>query len=225
MSATESAAVHWNPPTTPVWHDDATVNGLRYPTRNPVPAWACNSDDLLRTLTDEQRDRMRAIHEAGHAVAVLATGGYVHHAWIHTTRELQTASGQQHVTGRTEACGVSNGRDFVTTMAAGERAEERWLHDTGLWTSDIAVGVEYGAYSDRLEILRLNPGLGFQGGAGDFLIVHQLADQFLAEHWNAVTTVAAVLAQRLHLTGAEIAEFSGLPNGTPSATCPFQPAA
>ena len=221
----QSDSVTWTPPAISVWYDDATVNGLRYPTRNEVPEWADDSDDLLQALTDEQRDLMRAVHEAGHAVAALAAGGYVHHAWISTTSKLRAAddrlTGGLQVGGRAEVCGIPGGRDFVTVMAAGERAEDRWLHDTGLWTPDVAAGVEYGAYTDRREVLNLNPGLGFEGGHNDFLIVHELADQFVAEHWDSVLAVANVLAIRLHLTGEEITDLAGLPNGTHSATCTY----
>lgn len=219
----QSTAVTWTPPAVSVWHDDATVNGLPYPTRHPVPAWINNSDDLLTSMTDEQRDRMRAVHEAAHAVITLTAGGHVHYAWIRRTPDLRATAdrltGGHQVGGHVPICNVPDGRNFVTVMSAGERAEDKWLHETGLWTPAIAAGVEYGAYTDRRAVLDLNPGLGFDGGHGDFLIVHELADQAVTEHWSAITAVAAVLADRLHLTGDEIADLAGLPNGTHSATC------
>lgn len=225
MTGTARATVTWTPPADIVWHRDVIINGRDYPMRHPVPDWADNSDDLLAALTDEQRDLMRAVHESAHAVATLAASGYVHRAQIRTTPDLRTTAdrltGGLQVGGRVWSCNISDGRDFVTVMAAGERAEDRWLRETGLWSSDIAAGVEYGAYTDRREVLSLNPGLGFEGGYSDFLIVHELADRFVSEHWDAVTAVARVLAERLHLVGDEIARLAGLPNGTHSSTCTY----
>jgi len=54
------------------WHTDIDINGQPYPTRHPVPDHGPNSDDYHGDLPDEQRDYMRAIHEAGHATATLA---------------------------------------------------------------------------------------------------------------------------------------------------------
>ena len=145
-STTQSTAVIWNPPVESVWHDDATINGLRYPTRHPVPDWADNSDDLLSALTDEQRDHMRAVHEAAHAVMALAAGGYVHAARIRRTTDLRATAdrltGGLQVGGHALACNVSDGQAFVVLMGAGERAEDLWLRETGLWTAALAVGVE-----------------------------------------------------------------------------------
>ncbi len=221
--AARTTSVTWNPPATSVWHDDAIVNGAPYPTRHPVPDWADYSGDLLVSLTDEQQDHMRAVHEAGHAVAALAADGYVHQAWIRRTADLRATTdgltGAHQVGGNASVCSVPDGRDFAVLMGAGERAEDRWLRGTGMWTPVLAAGVEYGAFTDRRAVLDLNPGLGFAGGPGDFLIVHELADQLVAQHWDAITAVADALAERLHLTGDEIARLAGLPNGTHSATC------
>lgn len=215
----EGPTVTWNPPTESVWHRDATINGLDYPTRHPVPAWAEDrGESLLSSLTDAQRDQMRAVHEAAHAVGILAGGGYLHQAWIRTTPDVR-AAGIGSIAGRVNGCAMRSGLDVAIMSGAGERAEDRWLHETGLWSPAVAVGVEYGAYSDRLEVLALNPTLGFDGGACDYLVVHHLADTFVAAHWDAITAVAPVLAERLELTGDEIADLAGMPNGTHSPTC------
>jgi hypothetical protein len=216
-------SVTWTPPAVSVWHEDTDANGAPYPTRHPVPDWADNSDDLLAALTDEQRDHMRAMHEAAHAVVALAVGGYVHYAWIRRTADLRATAdrltGGVQVGAHVSVCNVPDGRDFAVLMGAGERAEDRWLRETGLWTPVLAAGVEFGAYSDRRAVLDLNPSLGFEGGPSDFLIVHELADAAVSQHWGRVTAVSSVLAERLLLTGDEAADLAGLPNGTHSATC------
>lgn len=216
-------SVTWTPPAEPVWNEEAVLNGVAYPTRNPVPEGVTDSGELLSALTDGQRDQMRAVHEAAHAVAFLVAGGHVHSAWVRNTADLRVtadpASGAGQPGGRVDGCGVTDGRDFAVVMGAGERAEDRWLRTAGLWTPALAAGVEFGAYTDRRAVLDVNPSLGFTGGAGDFLVVHEIADNFVAAHWDALTAVASVLTHRLRLTGDEIAGLAGLPNGAPSPTC------
>lgn len=208
-------AYHWNPPETSIWHDAALIDGKPYPTRHPVPHWVEDIDGPLSALTDEQQDAMRAVHEAAHAVAILAAGGYVHQVWIRRTADLRAtdAEGSQ-IGGNAAGCNVSDGLDFVTVMGAGERAEDRWLRETDRWTPVLALGVEFGAYTDRRAILDLNPGLGFCGGSGDFQVVHEVADRFVDEHWERITAVACALSSRLSLTGEEVAVLASLPNGT-----------
>lgn len=167
-----------------------------------------------------QMDLLRAIHEAAHAVAGLAAGSYVHDARISVTDELR-ADTDEVLGGEARVCNIPNGLHFITIMGAGERANDRWLHETGLWTPFRAVGAELGAYGDRCNILRVNPHLGFAGGSNDYLVVHHIADQFVEEYWGRITAVGIVLAERLHLTGDEIADLVGLPNGTHSATCTY----
>lgn len=227
---TATATVTWNSPTESVWRDDRVIHGQPYPTRHSAPDREAGACAYLNDLTDGQRDHLRAIHESAHAVSGLAAGAYVHYAAISTTAALRDTSAVQTWAppnavpgGDTRACNLTNALDFIVFMGAGERAEDRWLHKQGLWTPVRAVGVELGAYGDRSHVLRLNPHFGFDGGPADYLIVHHVADQFVSQHWDAITAVADVLATRLRLTGDEIADISGLPNGTHSATCTYTP--
>lgn len=229
---TATTTVTWNPPAESAWHDDLLINGTSYPTLHPAREDVTDSHMYLDDLTNDQQDHLRAVHEAAHAVIGLAAGAYVHYAKISTTAVLRDTSAVPDWAppnavpgGDTRACNLTDGLDFIVFLGAGERAEDRWLREQGLWTPSRAVGVELGAYGDRRHVLRLNPHFGFEGGVADYLIVHHFADRFVSEHWHAITTVAAVLATRLHLTGDEIADLTGLPNGTHSATCTYTPAA
>lgn len=222
MTGTATDTVTWTPQATPVWNDDLVINGRTYPTRHPAPP-AAKSHEYLAGLTDAQRDEMRAVHESAHAVTGLAAGACVHHAQISTTADLRNedlpATGRTG--GYTPACNITDGLGFLVFLGAGERAENRWLCEQGLWTPARAVGVELGAYGDRRHVLDLNPHLGFEGGSEDYSVVHHFADQSVSEHWSAITAVAQVLVTRLFLTGDEIADLTGLPNGTHSSTCNF----
>lgn len=225
---TTTTTVTWSSPVESVWHNDRVIHGRPYPTRYSAPDRQAGACAYLDDLTDGQRDHLRAVHEAAHAVSGLAAGAHIHYASISTTSALRDTSDTPAWApanavpgGDTRACDLTDGLGFIAFMGAGERAEDRWLHEQGLWTPTRAVGVELGAYGDRRHVLTLNPHFGFDGGPADYLIVHHFADRLVSEHWSAITTVADVLATRLHLTGDEIADIAGLPNGTHSATCTY----
>jgi hypothetical protein len=195
------------PATAATWHTDICVLGEPYPTRTLSPdadGWTTDFFDLPDHLTSYPD----AIHEAGHAVIALAGGGHLHYATIAKDPANPT------VGGTTFSCGLSDatGRLFATFTAAGERAIDRWLHQAGMWTPERAVAAEVGARSDRHQFLRINPDVGFGDKPIDYRAVHDLADQAVYRHWNAITTVADALVQRLHITGDDIARICGLPN-------------
>ena len=221
-STVDLSAVTWTPPAEITWHDDLRINDEPYPTRNYAPDYGPNSDAYLGTLTYGQRDAMRAVHEAGHAVAALAGGGYVHDARITTTAELvgREPSDEGIKSGDVRICNLTDSTTCAVFLGAGERAEDRWLRESGLWTSTLAAGIELGAYGDRKALLRGNPHVGF-GTGQDYVIVHDLADHLVGEHWAHILAVAGELASRLRLSGAEVADLAGLPNGTHSDTCDF----
>lgn len=212
-------------PTT--WHTDVVINGQPYPTRHPAPLTAANSGTYLDDLTDEQRDHLRAIHEAAHAVAGLATGAHVHYAKISRTVTLKAAAPSTVGIpgGDTYTCNIPDGHAFALYLGAGERAEDKWLRESGLWTELRATGVELGAYGDRRAFLNVNPHIRFGIDHNDYLVVHDLADQLVTQQWHAITSVAAALSVRMHLTGIQIADLAQLPNGTHSPTCAGRPTA
>lgn len=224
MTGTARSTLTWTPPAASVWHADRVIHGQPYPTRHSAPDYGPNSGAYRGIVTDDQHEMQSAVHESAHAVSALASGAYVHYARISSMDELRDAAEESDGVvpgGDTKACNLASGLDFIVLMGAGERAEDRWLREQGLWTPIRAVGAELGAYGDRQQVRRLNPHLGFEGGPNDYLVVHEVADRFVSEYWGAIATVACVLAERLHLTGDEIARLTGLPNGTHSATCTY----
>lgn len=204
------------------WHDGILINGEAYLTRNYSPDYGPNSDAYLGTLTYGQRDILRAVHEAAHAVAVLAGGGHIHDARILTTAELVThePSDEGIKSGDVRVCNLLDSTDCAIFLGAGERAEDRWLRESGLWTPTLAAGIELGAYGDRKALLGMNPHVGF-GTGQDYVVVHDLADHFVNRHWTRILAVANPLVSRLRLDGDEVADLAGLPNGTHSETCDF----
>lgn len=223
MTATvDMSAVTWTPPAEVTWHDDIRIGGKPYPTRNFAPDYGPNSDAYLGSLTYGQRDELRAVHEAAHAVAALVAAGHVHHVQILTTVSLRTCEPADEGIkgGETQACNIADSTDVAVFLGAGERAEDRWLREQGLWTPDVAAGIEMGAYGDRKILLEMNPHVGF-GTGQDYAVVHDLADHFVSEHWGRVLAVAGELARRLRLDGDEVARLAGIPNGKHADTCDF----
>ncbi|MEV4975535.1 hypothetical protein [Streptomyces scopuliridis] len=209
------------------WHDDITINGEPYLTRHPAPATGDTKTELLSDLPNNQRQYLTAIHEAAHAVAGLGAHGYIHHAQITPVTEVIAEPATNHGIpgGNVFSCNLHDGQAFAVFLGAGERAEDRWLRQNNLWTPRRAYGIELGAYSDRRCFLATNPHFGFGTDHNDYRVVHDYADQMVAQRWDAITAVADVLATRLHLTGDEIADLAQLPNGTHSMTCTGTPAA
>ncbi|MFD0509261.1 hypothetical protein ACFQ0G_53120 [Streptomyces chiangmaiensis] len=213
--------------TTYTWHTGMDINGQPYPTRHHAPDYGSNSDAYHSDLTNQQRDQMRAIHEAAHAVAGLAAHAHIHHAKISTTAVLKNAAPSDTgiKSGDVFACNITGGHDIAVFLGVGERAEDHWLHQKNLWTPARAVGIELGATGDRRHFLALNPHFGFGADHNDYRVVHDLADQFVSQRWKAITAVADELVERLHLPGERIAELAQIPNGIHSATCTYTNAA
>lgn len=202
--------------TTP-WHLLIDIDGQPYPTRNYAPDIEGGSDACLN-LTAAQLDHLRAIHEAGHAVAALLGGAHLHSAEIAIGVTGDAAGGE------VRACNLADGHGFAVFSAAGERASDRWLRKAGLWTPERAVANEVGARGDRQQFLAINAHVGFGDRDVDYLMVHDLADQALDEHWKAVLQIADQLAQHGRLDAAQIVAIAGRANGEASRKCEMRQA-
>ncbi|MCX4232032.1 hypothetical protein [Streptomyces ortus] len=197
------------------WHVVTDPDGQPYPTRHHADV----DDVTLIDVTDAQLNYLRAIHEAGHAVAVLLGGGHLHSAEI----AIGEADGDHG--GVVHACNLADGHAYAAYSAAGERAADRWMREAGLWTPKRAVINEVAARGDRRQFLTINPHVGFGDREVDYLVVHDLADAALDRHWAAVVRVADRLVQEPRLDADTIVGISGIPNGPASDVCPTKPAA
>lgn len=199
------------------WHTSIDVDGQPYPTRNYALDIEGGSDACLN-LTAAQLDYLRAIHEAGHAVAALLGGAHLHSA------EIVMGVADDAAGGEVRACNLHDGHGFAVFSAAGERASDRWLREAGLWTPERAVANEVGARGDRQQFLAINAHVGFGDREVDYRIVHDLADQALDQHWTAVLHIADQLAQHGRLDAAQIVAIAGLANGEASRKCEMRQA-
>lgn len=200
-----------------VWHLLIDVDGQPYPTRNYAPEIEGGSDACLN-LAAAHLDYLRAIHEAGHAVAVLIGRAHLHSAEIVTGEAVTEEGGVVH------ACNLADGHGYAVFSAAGERASDRWLREAGLWTPERAVANEVGARSDRQQFLAINTHVGFGDREVDYRYIHDLADQALDRHWEAVVRVADELVRWQHLDADTVVGLTGLPNGSGSDKCPMKAA-
>ncbi|MET8411091.1 hypothetical protein ABZV34_23815 [Streptomyces sp. NPDC005195] len=194
-----------------VWHTNQYAGGAPYPTRHHTHVDCGDHGSRYLALPTESMQKIRAIHEAAHAVIALTGGAHLHHT------QIEPPGNPGGTGGITGVCGLTDPQSLAAFCAAGERADDRWLRDNGLWTARRAVCVEIGAHGDRLNLLALNPHVGFGDTDIHYQSIHDLADQVIDQHWDRITTLADQLVDRLHLDGSDVASLTGIDG--PACTC------
>lgn len=153
-----------------------------------------------------------AFHEAGHAVIALAQG-----IGVDGVHLLPAEENMFHTV---VSGGIPRDSGYLTMLAAGERASDRWLRETGVWTPERAWAAERCAEGDREEAV----GFATRRGIPFDLTAHPWdgwtqvcgwADGSLNYHWHRVCAVAAALLEGTSLDAKDVARVSGLDN--PSA--------
>lgn len=145
------------------------------------------------------------MHELGHAVVWLAAG-------LHVV-SLGIGDG---LGGRTECGPIGDRPDGqlgrIIGVVAGERAQDRWLRETGLWTPSRAAMAELGAAHDRALVFASNPQPipRFDGGPADYSQLHDLADQALDRIWGHLAAALPALVGQGQMTGQELAAITGI---------------
>ncbi|MCX4451595.1 hypothetical protein [Streptomyces sp. NBC_01789] len=135
-----------------------------------------------------------------------------------TPEEAQSPCGPVHgVSGVTQIGPMAvHPESCLTMLAAGELAHQRWLRDSGLFTSARAWAVERGAVDDTgkaIGFLRQQfPGYTDDGYRQRFWQFRPAAEALLAAHWEHVLNVAELLESCGYLNGDEAAALTGLPN-------------
>ncbi|SPE51870.1 hypothetical protein SNS2_1544 [Streptomyces netropsis] len=193
-------------------------------TRQPEPrAWVhreVTSGFQLLAFSDTTLRHSIAVHEAAHAVLDFAFGIPV--VEICVCDDLGAGADGE---GGGAAGWVRNGGQwrvpdvhYFAMCAAGERAQDRWLRETGLWTPERAWVEERAADSDRQQVAHAlrhsrNKELTFgrtAAGAMDYATVQAAADAALAPLWDRVLRLAAAVDDHGHLTGRQAARHAGM---------------
>ncbi|MEU8516366.1 hypothetical protein AB0C76_33005 [Kitasatospora sp. NPDC048722] len=192
------------------WHYDVDLFGEPYPTRHPVPdhfrTGAVTASELMG-LTPEQGLAAVAAHELGHAVPWLACG-------LRVRRISIVPDGRLGGHAMALPTGVDDEiRWQAVGVASGERAEDRWLREAGLWSPDRAAVTEMSACQDRAWLMEhTTPRPTFGSGDGlDFTVLHDMADSVLDQVWGRLTAALPVLVRQRVMSGEELAECTGLP--------------
>lgn len=197
---TDTAAVTWH-------HGYVLPDGTPYPMRHQLSDDARKAPVLGAQVLGLSRTDHRtsvAVHELAHAVLWLAFGVPVVSVGVGLGRGGLAECDQP---------APENRLGWAIGVAAGERAEDRWLRATGLWTQDLAANAELGARADRAEILAATrPRPAFGTGGPDFAEFHDMADQALETHWGRVMAALPCLLDAGCMTGDELATVTGLPN-------------
>lgn len=193
--------------------------------RTAESAWAQNSDGVwtwhpqpedAKTYYGPLGSLVRdagVFHEAGHAVVGLVGGLGIDGVFLSPGNDGKFMF-------HTVWSGSATWSSYATYLAAGERAADRWLRETGQWTPERAWSVERGARSDRNRAVEVAAyfGRGFWIEAhpwDGWTQVCAWADGSLDAHWDRVQSVAEALLADGELDAAGVARVTGLPN--PSA--------
>ncbi|MEH6374577.1 hypothetical protein V7793_09600 [Streptomyces sp. KLMMK] len=195
------------------WH----LNSDRFYTRHPEPDVGPGGTYYgIADLRDADLRRSLAVHEAGHAVLAFACGIPVVEICLSGDLGKGMGSGPAAWVQWGGSWSVSCARYFAM-CAAGERSQDRWMQEEGLWTPERAWVVERTAGTDRQKVAEALQDLGMTLHYGhtpdagmDYATVTAAADAALHHLWDRVLSVAAALDDHGHLTGRQAARHARL---------------
>lgn len=194
---------HINPDT--IDNDQPYAVHCKWTRHRPPEQWV--STRQVRNFTEGQRVMAVAVHEAAHTVMHLYRGVEVLYAQVDDGPD---AGGRMSYK-------IDENRPYeIESTAAGERAEDRWLRESGLWTEGRAWVAERVAWGDRTLINELVPG-GLTYGTDklsilDYSNILDRTDELLDGLWWHVMQLANCLAEYRYMNGDEAAAVTGLTN-------------
>ncbi|MET7552141.1 hypothetical protein ABZS95_43030 [Streptomyces sp. NPDC005479] len=202
-----------------VFYPTTLKDGQELYTRHREPDfWCCHHH--VPALDRGTYRKAICIHEAGHTVVALVSGMRVKSVSVSESEGNIGCGLRAEFEGTTTPDAYELPRSsMIKIWGAGERAEQRWLRENGLWTEDRGWAAEMGALGDRQQAIpELEAWLGTTNEGTVLMSYAELGDQVehvLDRNWEAVRTIASALDAAGELTGDEAATLSGIPN--PSA--------
>ncbi|OLZ72546.1 hypothetical protein AVW11_03910 [Streptomyces amritsarensis] len=203
----------------PGWHPNIDGRGI---TRHIEPdRWT--DTWTVEGLTEQQKLRSTATHEAAHAVLMSLARVPVLSITVCTYSDLKYCDA-----GSMGAVDIgpydTDLLQLCHALAAGERAEECLLRESGLWSVDRAWTVERHASSDRHEIatvIRKHSSqiltYGQSEDWNDLATIHRNTDATIARHWAPIRELADELVVHRQLTAERVQDITKIPNPAPPA--------
>ena len=201
--------------------------GPYYRTPPPTHVVCCQTKGM-----DFDRDTERqavAVHEAGHAAVALQLGLHLPPVSLTDPTELRVCGHLAEIEGALDNLLLDGATvaEMMTVLAAGERAEDRWLRETGLWTVTRAFFAERSAFADR-DVARVHLAVYGQDlcfgtstagapDAADWWRANGLAGAALDGIWDNVLVLAGRIAEAGALSGDAAAAVCGMANPVPGA--------
>jgi hypothetical protein len=207
------------------WHLNDDTIGSTEPwapwcrrTRNaPLEITGNATTESIANYAPAEKLASTAMHEAAHVVLYLATGHGIREIVIDASSDADSWISYEPYSG--------GWLDFAVSAAAGERAQDRWLRETGLWTPGRAWVAERYSWRDRRLVSVVvsqahNEELtfGLVNHWSDYAWIGDRAAEALDPVWDQVLTLARHLANHRHITGEQAARVAGLTFATPGST-------
>lgn len=197
---------------TVLWH----VNrNHRHITRQPEPEQWIDKWSV-EGFTQMEKLHSTAFHEAAHTVLLVIAGVPIHYVAVRTMTEAvgDLPSGETY-----RGPFRAELQALLVGLCAGERAEDRWLRETGMWNADRAWASERSASHDRDEIDHFihratEVHLTYQssGAWHDLATLHALTDRALDRHWKRISDLAEALVEARRLDARQIADIARINN-------------
>lgn len=194
---------------------------LRYTRNQPPRRWDSlmgGDVDEIAALTPDQELQATAIRHAGFSVLYMAAGFRVDYILVHPVGS-PAARGSKGYTMRAGGSGSWLGR--AVAAAGHERAVDRWLRESGLWTPDRAWAAERLSADARAQAAEaVQYGLGcemtFNGGGdeADYAWICDRADEALDARWPQVSALGQYVAEYSRVEGADAARIAGFDPAT-----------
>ncbi|MFJ3097922.1 zinc metalloprotease [Streptomyces hydrogenans] len=203
--------------------------GPEGPYRHPAPPLGSVCCQTYGMGFDRATERLSvAVHEAGHTLAAMILGFHVPSVAVTEPTRRRDCGHLYEITGGLDDDFRLYGghiRDAMTVLLAGERAEDRWMRETGTWTQTRAFFAERGGLADRATgrgaMARLGVQMQFATSTvdspddRDYWRYVPLADQVLAPAWPQVLLLAERVAEAGCVSGDEAADACGIQNPAP----------
>lgn len=210
-----------------MWHENpdpcarTVTPTVRYTRNAPSERWLDASTrttiDEIAGFTPDEDAMVISVHEAAHAVFFMAAGHAIDYITVYPPGSAQAGEHGKADTMPVDSRGEWPWLDFAILHAGGERAADRYLRESRLWTPERAWAIERSAVKDRAEAARavqhvLGRAMTYgadRGEPGDYAWICDQTDQALSRYWPRVLDLGRYVFERRRVPGADAARVAG----------------